>query len=429
MVDTSTVATLNGLYKEVYSDEGLQELVPEASTLQKIIEFKDGVETLGGTYVVPMVLSLEQGITFGGTAGTAFDLNPPVSMNIVDARVDGDDHVLRSAISYGAAARAIKNGPASFANSTSEIMKSAIESMSRVIEIEMLYGQAATGLGTIATINSVNATTVTLNFGTGQWAAGIWSGSKNLKLDLLDASNSTVVNSVAALVVSSVSFVNKSITVTGNSTDVTAIVALFGGMGTGFVTWYNSYSNQFIGMNKIFNNATGSLFNISASTYELWASNQFAVGGNLTLDVIGDGLALAQTRGLDTDVDLLVSPITWKYLNRTAVSRKRLNDGYGSEKSEFGSKAIDYYTQSGWVKVWSHIYCKEGEAYAFPREKICRVGARKMSFQNPGAEFDGQIFRQLDNQAGYEFRLYGNEALIGLKPAAFTIFTGLTNVG
>jgi len=429
MADTTgaNVSTLNALYKEVYSGEGLQNLVPASSQLQKLIEFKDGVETLGSRYVLPVVLSLEQGISISND-GSSFPLNPPISMTTKDAIVNSSDHVLSSSISWSAASRAVKNGAASFENATSEVMKSAMESMSRVIEIETVYGQAATGLGLINSINSINSTTLDLTFSAGEFASGIWSGSKGLKLDALDSVTATPVNTVAAIVVSNVNFITKIVRVTGNVTDIAAIVASYGASGKVFLSWYLTYNAQFVGMNKIFNNTTGTVFDINAAQNELWQSNVYNVGGNLTLDVIGDGLATAQARGLDEDVELIVSPVTWRFLNNTATARRRLIGTEGSEKTEFGTKAIEYYTQSGVVRVWSHIYCKEGEAYSFPRSKLCYVGSRKPSMQNPGGEFEGDIFRQLDGQAGFAFNVYGNLALLGMKPAAFTIYKGITNV-
>lgn len=426
--NADTLTALNGLYKQIYSDEGIQDLVPESSKLQKLIPFQDGAERLGSTYVVPVILSLENGITFGGNSGTMFDLNPPVAMNMGSAQVVSDAHVLRSGIPYTVASRALAAGPQAFESATTVIMESMIKSMSRVIEIEMLYGQAQFGLGNVSSINSVNSTTIQFTFGQAEWAAGIWSGSKNLALDLVNNSNQAVVNTNAQLTVSAVNVATRTITVTGNVTDVSAIVTLYGASGNGFVTWYGSEGNQFIGINKIFQNVSANLFNIDASVYELWQGNASAVGGNLTIDAIGTGLAQAQSRGLSEDVEVFCSPITWKYINdNTAVSQRVFDKSYDPNHTETGAKTISYYTQSGVVNIHSHIYCKQGEAYAFPADKVIRVGSQPVGFKNPGNVGGDDIFLQAPNSAGYEVRIYGDEAILPLEPAVCTIFTGITN--
>lgn len=425
--NADTLTSLNANYKTIYSAEGIQDLVPESSKLQKLIPFKDGMERLGSQYVVPVILGLENGITFGGSAGDAFDLNPPISMQMGSAQVVSDPHVLRSGIPYTVASRSATS-EAAFVNGPGLILENLMKSMSRIIEIEMLYGQAANGLGLVASVTGLTSTTVSLTFGQAEYAPGIWSGSKGLLLDLVNSSNSAVVNTTGALQVSAVNIATRTITVTGVAADVTAITALYSASGAGFVTWAGSEGKQFIGLNNIFQNVSGTLFNINSAQNELWQGNIWPVGGNLTFDSIGSGLAQAQARGLDGDVELFLSPKTWKYLNDSASVAQRVFDkSYDSNESKVGARSLSYYTESGVVNIHSHIYCKQGEAYAFSADDIIRVGSAPAGFTVPGATNKDDIFMQMPNSAGYEVRAYADEAILPLKPAACTIFTGITN--
>jgi hypothetical protein len=425
--NADTLAGLNGLYKQIYSSEGVQDLVPESSKLQKLIPFKDGMEKLGSQYVVPVILALENGITFGGNSGDMFDLNPPIAMQMGSAQVVSNAHILRSGIPYTVASRSTTS-EAAFVNGPGLIMENMIKSMSRVIEIEMLYGQAAKGLGAVASVTGLTSTTVSLTFGQAEWAAGIWMGSKGLLLDLVNSSNSAVVNSTGALQVTAVNIASKTITVTGVAADVTAITTLYGASGSGFVTWAGSETKQFVGLNNIFQNVSGTLFNINAAQNELWQGNVFNVNANLTFDGIGTGLAQAQARGLDGDVELFVSPVTWKFLNDSApVALRTFDKSYDPNEAKLGSKTLSYYTQSGVVNIHSHIYCKQGEAYAFNADEIIRVGSAPVGFNLPGGVNNDDIFLHAPNSAGFEVRAYGDEAILPLKPAACTLFTGITN--
>ena len=55
------VATLNGLYKDRYADK-VQDLVPDHIKLYNAAKFQES-KKLGGSYVEPVILSLESGFT------------------------------------------------------------------------------------------------------------------------------------------------------------------------------------------------------------------------------------------------------------------------------------------------------------------------------------------------------------------------------
>jgi len=57
---------------------------------------------------------------------------------------------------------------------------------------------------------------------------------------------------------------------------------------------------------------SGSLFGISATSYDLWAANTFACGSSqLTFSKLQQAVALAVSRGLDEEVMALISPVSF----------------------------------------------------------------------------------------------------------------------
>ena len=419
----TTTTDLSGLFKQAYADD-LIDLVPEASIMRKNIDFVSKTEKLGDAYNQPVIVSQEHGVSFAGPNAGAFTLNPAISMKTQNAVVGGSQILLRSALDYESAAKASSSVNA-FRDATQLQVENMLESVNKYLEIVLLYGQSPTGLGTIASSVNGDATHTVLAFNSGQYAAGIWSGSENGMIDYVKADGTTKVNTVGGLTITSVDVTNKKLTVSGAAADITAVDAWIATPhADGMVKWYGATGNEMVGLDKIMLN-TGSLFNIDAGVYNLWKANTYAAGGNLTQALVQKAIGVAQSRGLAEDVDLLVSPLSWGYLNNDASANRRYQ-GSDMVKVDSGAKVIEYHSQNGTIRVHSHIFCKEGDAFLLPFERAKRIGAQDVSFKIPGSQ-EGEIFRQLNDQAGFEFRVYTNQALIIETPAKCVKITGVTN--
>ena len=161
-------------------------------------------------------------------------------------------------------------------------MENMIESHSKVREIEMIYGAAATGLAQ-GSVASVNSTTTTFTPATGQWSY-LWVGCTNRNVDCY--SGTTLLNTVGPIVVSKVNVVAKTLTLTGAAADITAINAATAGTVTLF--WYLAYGNENLGIQAISANTTGTQFTINASTWELaWVMYQLDRGINFKRNTKG----------------------------------------------------------------------------------------------------------------------------------------------
>jgi hypothetical protein len=155
-MSASTLATLNGFYKQIYGDS-LINLIPESAKFIKDVPFEKR-KKLGEFYNVPVVLQAEQGFTYNDGDGTAFALNGALAMGTKNAQVRGAEKVLQSQISYKAAAAATSNKEA-FADATSTLFENMVESMSNRLELSSFYGGSSLGNGSGSPNNSIGTAT------------------------------------------------------------------------------------------------------------------------------------------------------------------------------------------------------------------------------------------------------------------------------
>lgn len=397
--------TLNALFKESYADK-LENLIPEGLKLYKDISFLPKDKQPGNLYHQPVILGHEHGVTFASSDDDAFNLNAPVAGQIKDAQVRGNPVVLRSVLGYTAASRAAQGGAKAFMDATKFLVANMLRSITKKLEIELLYGQMGYG-----TVSSVSGNVITIT--TAEWAPGIWSGGENMPLEIRDTTGATI---RGECVVSSVDLDARTVTVN----------ALPGGTTGTDVLWHKgAYGNEFAGIHKILTN-TGTLFNISATTYSLWKGNTYsAASAALSLAKIERAIALAVNKGLDSDVKVVVNPKTWADLLVEQTALRKFDASYSPESMASGAKSIKFYGQNGMITIEPTIYCKEGYAYVLSMDDFARVGSTDVTFKRPGME--GQFFRELENSAGVELRCFSDMALFCSAPGKNVLINNITN--
>ncbi len=254
----NTLDTLNGLFKEVYAKD-LVDLIPDGVKLLQKIPFAKREATLGNFYHQPVVLGLEHGVTFAGSGDDAFSLNDAVPGQLKDAQVRGTQLVLRSVMGYASASRSSEGGAKAFQQATKFLVGNMLRSVTKKLEIEMLYGQV--GYATLA-VNGVASNIISIP--ASEWAPGIWAGAEKMPIEQRTSAG-TLVKSMNVV---SVDFDNKQITVDGVAGTITA----------GDILWHKgAYGNEFAGIHKIITN-TGTLFGIDASAYTLFKGNTYSAG-------------------------------------------------------------------------------------------------------------------------------------------------------
>lgn len=407
----ATVNDASALFKRVWGD-GTLKAVPDFAKLQKEIPFSKR-EKLGDMYVQPVLLQHEHGFSYGSHGDGAFTLNASVAGAVQQAQIRGSMIVLRSQLSYEDVFKAVEQGPAAFEAAMGLVVENMQKSFAKRQELSFLYGQQ--GLGQVSG-NSSGVLTIT----DASWAPGIWSGMKDCILEAFDAQTASANQHNGDLTVSAVSYSAKTVTVTGTSSSVVANDHLyFKGART------TTALKECIGLDKIITTSSGTIFNISATSYELWRGQSRPVGGAISMLAVLNAASDASNLGLMEQAKLYLPVKRWNQLNSDQAALRRY--GAYSSKYENGAEGIVYHSTNGAIEVEAHPFVKEGEGFFLPNpsKRVMRVGASDISFRRPG--MTDEIFRELVDNAGLELRAFSDQAIMITTPAHAVKLTGITN--
>lgn len=406
----NTVATLNGLFKEVYADK-VHNLVPDNVVLMNMIDFVPSEKHLGNQYHEPVILGHEHGLTYGGTSGSAFTLNDAIAGQTKDAVVQGYEFLLRAQIAYSVASRSA-NSKAAFERGTKLIVANMVRSFAKKMECSLFYGQKELGIAAGAMVGTV------LTLTTASWAPGIWVGAEAAQIDIYDATGVTLRSTRE---IDGVDLELRTITLDANVGTVVATDRLF---------WKGQNGNDFKGLHAIITEAT-SLFGINPSAYSLFRGNQYdAASAALSLNKIQQAIARGVEKGLDEDVVCLVNPRTWAQLMTDQAALRMYDSSYSVSVSENGAQSIRFYAQNGMVEIKPCTYVKESLAFIIPPKELMRVGSSDISFKLPGAALDNgedAFFLAMPSVAGYEIRAYSDQALFTGAPCKLIVIYNIVN--
>lgn len=398
-----TQTTLTGLFKDVYEDK-IVNLVPESSVFQKRIKFVENDKREGRLLHQPVLLALPSGLTFGVGAVA---LNNPIASTMGDAQISGAGMTLADRITYDVAAKAAAGGVRAFVEATELIVDALTQSMSKFIEIELMWGSSSLGTLGQSSVNTGSGTTITLTIDTAEWATGIWGGLENMSIDLYVTSGTVKVNSTAAVIITSVNPSTRVITCSANSADATTVNNSYTSTAIQIYP-YLAVGNEMSGFYTILAN-TGNLFNINASTYALWQANTYDfVSTAANFGKIQSMVALATARGLMEDVAVFVNPTTFANIVTSQAGARRYDSSYKNKEMENGSQGLTFWGPNGKIELVPHIFMKQGYCFALPLKRCQRTGATDLTFTLPG--MPGEFFLQLPGYTAYELRCYTLQA-------------------
>jgi hypothetical protein len=404
--------TMAGDFKNLYKESGLVNSIPSWMIIQDRFPFQEAEAGLGQFYVFGVVLQKEQGATYAPSSGVnsgVQTLNPAVAGYIGQAQVEGFAIYLRSRLSYDAAAKASRAGKKAFAQAYGAVLKNMKESHQYRLELSLLYGRD--GIGTVAS-NTAGVLVIT----PATWATGVWaSGMKGAILEAFDGIGPTATQHNGDLTVGSINVSGKAVTVTGTSAAVApGDVLYFKGART--PTAYNECA----GLTRILSNA-GNLFNIDAATYELWKSQTYDVGGNLSLTAIFNAAAVGMSFGLEKAV-LICAPEKFAQLaSDEAALRRYVQDTPNAKR---GVRGISFMLGSVDVEILPHPLMKQGSALMLSEESIQRVGAVDVTFSLPGSGEAMQV--HVTDSTAIELRSMSDQAIFSSAPAQNVYLTGIT---
>lgn len=429
-VDTGT---LNALYKVAYA-KGIKDLIPWGRKLGDIIPFVPSELQNGKQYEQPVVLTAEAGFTYSLDTQSAYTLNDSIGMAMQSAIVPGADIVLDSTIGYNQAARASHSATA-FKTVMSTKMENMLKSSAKRSEIAYLYGKD--NIGSAASQSVVIADSMLpIVIDTASWATGIWSGSENSQVVFVKASDNTAVDSLHSFTVAQVDADNRTVYFSVGLAGTPGVLATLETAIEAYacnIHFYGSVSGsagtfayaEMAGM-KYQLTSTEDRFGISPVTYDLWRGNSVLISGQFTVAKYLSGLSRAIQRGLDTEVYLGVNPSTWADMASNLAALRRFDGSYSKKKGDNGFEYLEYISQNGVTKIFSYNIIKEGDAFAFPKDGVIRIGARELGLNDPTRPED-EIFFTIPGVAGVGLRAYCNEALFIETPAQAVYFHGIVN--
>lgn len=401
-----------GDFKNLYKDSGLINAIPSWMIVQDRFPFEEAEAGLGQYYVFGVVLQKEQGFTYAPSSGVNSGpqtLNAAVAGYIGQAQVEGFSIYLRSRLSYDAAAKASRAGKKAFAQAYGAVLKNMKESHQFRLECSLLYGRD--GLGVVSS-NAGGVLTITA----ATWSTGIWAtGMSGAILEAFDSTSDSANQHNGDLTISAVSVANTTVTVTGTSSAVVANDNLYfkgARTTTGF--------NECIGIYRILT-YSGTIFNISNSSYSLWAANSYAVSGNLSLTAIMNAAAIGMQFGLEKAI-LLCAPEKFAQLaSDEAALRRYIQDTPNAKR---GVKGIVFQLGAVDVEILPHPVIKRGHAMMLADENFHRVGATDVTFAMPGQGEPMQV--HVTDSTALEIRSMSDQGIYSETPAQCVIMTGIT---
>lgn len=421
------MANLTGLFKEKYAEQ-VETLYQKCSILKDDVAFVKAAAQNGANYNQPVVMSPEQGFTYAAPSATPapVTLNAAISMQMQNAQVAPYQMFARCVLDYETAHRSI-NGRA-FEPAAVLQMTNVLEQAHTRLELSLLYGQE--GIGTSSSTTGVTATTLDLVFTEASWSDAAWGSAVGAVLQFFNNSTGALISSGAdsKFTVTNVTVGTRTVRVSGTATGITALDAVaavdafFEGARTDATTF-----NEMPGLSKIITN-TGTLFNIDAATYNLWKGNTYSAGSAaLTLAKVQSAVSVAVGRGLIEDVTVYVNPKTWGNLLSEQTALRMYDSSYSTSKVQSGAQAIEFYSQNGKLTVKSHPFVKQGDAFIVPISKLRRIGSTDITFNAPGPKGEKEMFVDLQDSAGYQYKLYSGQTLFCSAPAKTVKITGIVN--
>jgi hypothetical protein len=416
MATENSTATLAGNFKQIYGDNIL-DLIPTLTRITKMLDFQYA-EALGDQFNQPVDLSQEHGVTYAAANTENIVLLDPTAGQMANALVNGSQIYARSRVNYEAMVKANAAGQKAFAKATAHIVKRLTNAAGKRLEAMMLHGRR--GWGSLSSVSG-SSTTRAWVLTEASWAAGLWAGAKNMTLDVFAADyTGSKVNSNAKVVVVSVDIDNRTLNVSGNATDLTAITA-----GMHLFPETASPSTECAGIDAIIRN-TGTLFNISASDYELWKGHVVSSVGRPTMAGFLGGVRRAVELGLVEDVTAIVSPKCFEVLNDDVAALRRQDSSYSTKEGVNGVEEIKYHGQSGVLTIMPHLFQKDGQAHIIAPSEWRRIGATDLTFISRGANGEDKLVLELPNSPAAEMRCMFHGAVFCEAPARSVVLTGIS---
>lgn len=397
MADTpNTTTSLSARLKKRYN-KNISELVPVPADMQRRVEFRNDLKG-GDSAEFDVQLSLELGFTQG--EGT---LNGAIAQTNAKAIVSATNLTLQSQVSYSLIKRA-QTEEGAFARFASDKFIPMVDSFRMREEYYMLYGRR--GLGEL----SANASGQVLTISEASWNPTLWASIKGAVIEAWTAIDGSTQHN-GDLVVSDINVENRTVTVVGTCSAVVSGDILF---------FKGDHNTGRIGLMHIARN-TGTLYNISAATYALWAANHHDLGTSaITLGKILVAAGKSAAKGCVGKKLVCYVPVQ-AFQTLVADEAALTTHGASKRKAENGFEYLTFLGASGEIEVVPHLYMRDGEAVLWPEDLTYVIGSSEATTQvGPG----GDIIFDLETKNYKEMRMFSDSCGVYCeKPGFITYMT------
>lgn len=404
----------NEMFKVVYAKE-IADARTEVEVLQKMYPM-EADKTLGKEFSVPVALTAEAGVTYQSSDQPAA-INAAIGAVTKEAKLSGCSVFINGAVTRKAISSSMKSA-AAFKRATAYKVYNMLESGKERLEWELLYGQDVRGVGVLGSVSG-SSTTRTWTITVDSFSPGLWSGKSGTQLDVYDTTGVTKRNTLAPVVVVSANVDRgvRTISVSGNATDLTSIVATD-------VLWFGGQkAQQCVGLKNIASQTTGTLFNIDVATYDLFRGNTHAIGGAISYDGVMNGVSKAVSRGLRGEAVLFLSAETWTPLAKEVKELQQFTNGSQADEAVLGTESIKIKYARGTIEVMAHPLVRLGDGLLFQKDVLDRVGSSDLTFDPEG---NSQYFFDVPNTNYKSIILSADQALFCYKPSRTLYFSGIT---
>lgn len=397
---TTTMATVDGLLKEIYEKQLRDQLQSQIKTLKRIERTSEGVtHEVGGKYVAfPIRVKRNHGI---GARNENEPLPVAQTQGYVQARVPLK--YLYGAIALtGQVFELAEKDPQAFASALDQEVNGMREGLKKDNN-RQVYG---TPTGVLAVAASGTTTTLV------NTAAGALQYLEiGMVVDIID-SDGTTVNTADAVIAN----INLSTgTVTFEST-VTAVAV------NDFLVRADSLGKELTGFSSIVA-TTGTLYNVNPTTYPVWTGNVDATGGALTEGRMIEMVDTINSRGGgQPTVGFCSKGVRRAYFKLLSQHRQIVN----TTKFEGGFTGLAFTTDDGDIPIVSDFDCQTGRLYFINEKEIKLYEAADWSFMNR----DGSNWQRVINANGtydaYQAHLYKYAEIGTHRRNAHGLMSGLT---
>lgn len=413
-----------GSLKQVYADK-IKDLRLKVAIAQTEVPFKES-QLVSDKYHQPVVLTHNHGLFCDVSGGSRTMPDNPVAMQTQDLQVPAFEITERLRIPFGTIASLETGNAASFFDTQMLKLLSVQKAEIRDVEWALLYGKLP--IAKVTAIGSWGSNKATLTLDHASISDALLAGMENAPLDAYDTSTgTTLLNSNLACTVVSVSLDNTS----GGSPAPQIVISNTNGSDQTALTnqatpWYlfrrSTVGFEMPGLIYQAQN-TGSLFGVTYSDYSLLQAVQNTAVGQPNMAAMLALAARAQSRGLEEDVEVWISPKGFNNAMVDIAALRRIGGGdYNPGKLQNGAKAVEFFCQSGALRLVSHPFMKNGDLLGVAPSNLARIGAKDITDNLAGLDLS---VMQGSNNA-FEFRLFTNQAIVNIAPAQSFLGTGVT---